>query len=148
MNNNKPSILKACVDFQQNQVDRFESRLDTIKADMNSQDTSPSQTENRNTGKLEVIANYEKELVFAKRELSVLNSIKPDLTSDQVELGAVVYTKDLNFFISVSVGKFSVDGKEFIGISEQAPIYKVMEGLKKGDTFSFNQSTYTIENLY
>lgn len=147
MNNNKPSILKACIDFQQKQVDRFESRLDTIKADMNSQDNSPSQTENRNTGKLEVIANYEKELIFAKMELSVLNSIKPDSTSDQVELGAVVYTKDLNFFISVSVGKISVDGKEFIGISTQAPIYKVMEGLKKGDTFSFNENTYVIDEL-
>lgn len=148
MNKNKPNILQACLDFQENQVERFENRLETIKADMNNQDNSPSQTENRNTGKLEIYSNYEKELIFAKMELSVLNSIKPDSVNEEVELGTVVYTKSMNFFISVSIGKFSANGEEFVGISTQAPIYKVMAGLKKGDTFSFNENSYVIEDLF
>ena len=148
MKKNKSGILKECLNLQESQVERFEERLDSIKADVSSNNHSPSQTEDRKAGKVELIHNYEKELVFAKLELNVLNSIKTDVIHNHIELGSVVYTKDLNFFISVSIGKFSVDGIDFMGISTKAPIYKVMEGKKKGDTFSFNDATYSIDELF
>ena len=40
------------------------------------------------------------------------------------------------------------DGDELYGISAKAPLFEAMKGKKAGETFSFRDEVYRIEELY
>ncbi len=66
---------------------------------------------------------------------------------DRVEPGAAVILDGLSFVVAVSTEKFDVDGRTFMGISTQSPIYKAMEGLGAGDTFVHAGKEYEIQDV-
>jgi hypothetical protein len=143
----KKNVLKACVQKQEELIDNFEKRVDEWRTDAYTQDQSASQSEDRTPGKIELLNTYKNELAFAKSEMAFLKSLDPDFGHDHAEAGALIVTNHLNFFIGVSSEKIEVDGEEIFGISTNAPIYKVMEGKKKGDKFKFNEKEYKIEKV-
>ncbi|MBI6630183.1 hypothetical protein [Pontibaca salina] len=67
--------------------------------------------------------------------------------TDTVGPGAVVSFNGRNFVVITSTSKFDCGGKTYMGISTQSPIYRVIEGLKAGDSFSHNGRTYTLEDV-
>ena len=143
----KQAVLNICIQMQEDQVANFENRVASERGDITNTDDSASQSEDRQAGKAELLAIYEKELAFSTADLQYLKSIALDKESSVVEPGALVVTKEIVFFISISTEKFEIDGMTVIGISVHAPIYKAMEGLGKGDAFTFNETEYLIEKL-
>lgn len=144
----KHQLYEACMKQQTEEIESFETRVKTLKTDVNANEQSASQSEERKAGKMEMIRNFEKELTFSLREMNFLKSLNPSITNTKVEPGAVVMTKQLNFYISVPTDKIKIDGETFIGISTKAPIYSVMQDKMKGDSFKFNETEYTILDLY
>jgi hypothetical protein len=86
---------------------------------------------------------YEK----ARNEIALLKKINITKIHKIVEFGALVITNKQNMFVSTSLGKITIDNKDFYAISNQVPIYKAMENLKKGDKFIFNGNDFIIENI-
>lgn len=144
----KKALLDACLQMQEKEVENFENRVKALKNDMNAQTESASQGQGGNAGKMELLENYEKELVFSQMELTQLKSLDPSITNTVVEPGAIVMTDRLNFYISIPTDKIVIDDKSFIGISVKSPIYMEMKGCKKGDSFKFNETGYSILDLY
>lgn len=144
----KEQILSACIQKQEDLIKNFESRVDEMKADAYGQNQSASQSENRTAGKIELLSTLQSELGFAQMEMGYLKSMKPDVTHEIVEPGAVVVTDKRTFFIAVSSEVVEIDGQEIFGISTKAPLYQVMAGCKKGDKFEYNGTSYKIEDLY
>jgi hypothetical protein len=144
----KHKIFEACLQQQTEEVNNFEARVNSMKSDVDTNEQSASQSEERTAGKLELLSNYEKELTFSRMEMNHLKALKPSITNTKVEPGAIVMTDQLNFYISIPINKIEVDGETFVGISTNAPIYTVMKDKVKGDTFKFNETTYTILNVY
>lgn len=144
----KQEVLTICIQKQEEQVENFDSRVTSMKADINNKDYSASQSEDRQTGKIEMLAIYENEQAFSTTDLHYLKSLAPLAEYSTVQPGALVMTNEILFFIAISTEKFEIDGITVIGISVRAPIYKVMEGLAKGDSFKFNEMEYLIEELY
>lgn len=68
--------------------------------------------------------------------------------NDQVEPGAVVKFNNRNFVISVATDAFTCQGEEFIGISEEAPIFQAMADLSVNDSFSFNEQEFQLDAVY
>lgn len=62
-----------------------------------------------------------------------------------IEPGAVVSVNGRCMIVAVSKPVFTIDGRTFIGISTEAPIYKELKGKKKGDSFTFNGRNFTID---
>lgn len=145
---NKKVLYEACLEQQQKEVENFENRINALKKDMFADKESPSQGGGGNAGKMELLANYEKELAFSQMELNQLEALDPDVANTIVEPGAVVMTESLNLYISISTDKIELGGDNYIGISVKSPIYAVMQGKKKGETFTFNETSYTILNLF
>jgi len=144
----KEDIKQACIQKQQELIDSFKQREVEIYNDTIEQNASPSQSEDRGAGKVDLLNALRKELVFAEEELLYLNSIDVTKESTVVEPGTVVITDQIAFFIGVSSEKVEVDGDLFFGISTKAPIYANMIGLQKGDSFQFNETKYVIVDLY
>ena len=144
----KKEILQACIEKQEELVDSFKERETEMQNDAFSQTESDSQSEDRQADKIDVLNALGTELTFAQQELYFLNSLNAENESTVVEPGAVVATEKITFFIGVSSEKVEVLGEEFFGISTKAPIYANMKGLEKGDKFQYNETKYTIKDIY
>lgn len=144
----KQLIHDTCVEKQADLIKNFEERVAEMKADVFSQDHSASQTENRQAGKIDVLNTLEKELGFARMEMSYLSSLKPEQENNTAEPGAVVVTDKRIFYIAVSSELITVEETELFGISTRAPLYKVMAGKTKGEQFEFNGTVYKVLDIY
>lgn len=67
---------------------------------------------------------------------------------DAVEPGAVVVFKDRRFVVAVSTARFDVQGRTYMGISTQSPIFKAMKGLEAGDVFTMNGQDLEIQEVF
>lgn len=147
-NISKKLILYGCLQKQNELIENIEKRINALKADVFNYSQSTSQSENRAAGKIDLLNALENELIFAKTENKHLESIDPSKENASVESGAVVITNHLIFFIGISGEKIEIEGEVIQGISTKAPIYSFMHGLKKGNTFSYNEKAYEILNVY
>ena len=84
----------------------------------------------------------------ALSEINVLEKIDPREIRETVKFGAVVICDSCRYFIAISSGKMEMNGETYYAISPAVPLYKAMEGLRKGDTFEFNGKKQTIRELY
>ena len=148
MDVSKKLILDTCLKKQNDLIDNFTSRLESMESDAFEFDHSPSQTESRAAGKIELLNAVGKELDFAKREMQFLKTLDPVKENFKVEPGALVVTNKLTFYICVSIEEIIVAGKPIFGISIKAPIYAAMRGLEEGATFKFNDTEYHIISVY
>ncbi|NGF56497.1 hypothetical protein G5B00_08200 [Parapedobacter sp. SGR-10] len=64
-----------------------------------------------------------------------------------VEAGALVLTDSLNFFVGIASAAFEHEGKSYIGLNTDAPIYEVLRGAKAGDEVVFNEQKYKIAEI-
>jgi hypothetical protein len=119
-----------------------------MEADTTNHNVSSSQSVDRSTEKIELNNAIGKELDFAKREMEFLKNLSVSTDFKTVEPGAVVVTDSMTFYICVSIEDFEVDGKQLFGMSTKAPLYLAMQGMKKGDSFKYNEKSYTIQDLY
>jgi hypothetical protein len=66
---------------------------------------------------------------------------------EKVEPGSLVLTDTLNFFIGITANMFDYEGKKYIGLNTEAPIYAALEGAKAGDAVEFNGQKYSIKEV-
>ena len=144
----KNEIRTACIAKQSELITGFAVKLQAMEDDTTDNNISSSQTVDRSTEKVELTNAIGKELDFAKREMEFLKNLSVTTACKTVEAGAVVVTDSRTFYICVSIEDFTVNGHELFGMSTKAPLYKTMEGLQKDDTFSYNEKSYTIQDLY
>jgi hypothetical protein len=114
---NTPKKIRSKLAFkkQNDLIDGFTTRLEIMESDAVDHDHSPSQSESRTAGKMELINAIGNELTFAQRKW---NSKEFDSSKvcDMVEPGAVVVTNKMTFYICVSIENFEVEGKDFLNV--------------------------------
>ncbi len=59
--------------------------------------------------------------------------------TDEVRVGAIVQTTHYHFFISISIGKISLDGVDYLLVSPQSPVGQLLINKKPGDSITFNR---------
>lgn len=67
--------------------------------------------------------------------------------TDTVRPGAAVSFGGRNFIVCVSTTRFEANGKTYMGISTQSPIYLAMAGLKTGESFTHNGAEVVIDDV-
>jgi hypothetical protein len=144
----KAAVLSICLQKQQDLIDNFNERIDAVKAEAYSHTETPSQTDEGSDSSEEMLELMGQELRFVRSEMEILRSIDPANKADHVERGAIVVTDQRIFFIGVSSEEIVVDGIKVFGMSDKAPLYSHMKGLKKGDSFEFNKTKYHIADIY
>jgi len=79
-------------------------------------------------------------------KIDVIENTDFSLT-DTVQPGAVVKFNNRRFVVCVSTTRFEVDGKTYMGISTQSPIYLAMVGLQEGDIFTHNGAEFEVQEV-
>jgi transcription elongation GreA/GreB family factor len=73
-----------------------------------------------------------------------LDQLPPSTGSDEITLGSMVITDSKKIFISIGIGKLTMDGEEFLVVAPTSPLGKALLGLKKNDKLTFNKERITI----
>ena len=146
----KTQILAAGVKAQESIVNDFRSRIEELKAtgQQYASEQHDSGAQSMTEGTEEQAALMSEQLAMVEEELDKLIRIQTAEDHDNVHLGSVVVTEQQSFFVSVSIERFKCEGKEYFGVSTKAPIYKAMEGKKKGESFVVNGRSFKILDLY
>lgn len=92
-------------------------------------------------------ANKRNQLEQLMLQKNVLDKINPSVHTVKVVVGSLIKTNNGFYFLSVALGKCMIDGEPVVALSAQSPLGKILMGLKKGDTTSFNQTHFSIEEL-
>lgn len=106
-----------------------------------------SQSERNREADIELLDRFSEqaERLEHERDLLARFDAKDDL--ETVQPGAVVLTDQRNFLVGVSVEEFQADGRDYQGLSVQAPLFQVLEGHRKGDAVAHQGVSYTITEV-
>lgn len=80
-----------------------------------------------------------------RQQLLKIKQIKRNNTT--VAVGNLVSTNRGNFFISVAIGKLTLNNINYFCISMASPIGKLLIGKSIGDDFTFNNRKFVIEAI-
>ncbi len=146
---NKKVIWEECFKLQSQTVDAARSSMMQAEESANSEiGTAEESFDSFREQCQKEREMFGKKLEEASLGLEVLRRMDPAYTSEAVAMGAVVKTEVQTFFVSISLGEVKMDGNKIFAVSTSSPIYKLMEGLKKGDTFQFRDQKVKILDLY
>jgi hypothetical protein len=143
----KNGLLSECIKLQQQLVDAIKL---SMKHAIESANMEPSAEDNADSFREQCNMDrdmYSLKLRDATLALAGLQKINGDIDTDTVRMGAVVMTDVQNLFISVSLGQVKYEGDTFVAISTQSPLYQVMEGKRRGESFEFRGRKFNILDI-
>ena len=81
-------------------------------------------------------------------DIKLIKKADPNRISEKVEFGSVVITDKQKMFIAVALGKIQIEGEIYFAISTQVPVFKAMQDLKVGKSFTINNNQFTIKDIF
>lgn len=148
----KKKVLDAAIQQHQTIIDDFRTAIKEMLASEGivNEDAMDLTQQDFNTEIVQKSNQIADQLAFANEEMKLLYDMVPTIGSihNTIQLGSVVITDRDAFFISASIGEFDADGKKFFGLSTESPLFKAMEGMKKGDRFSHNYGDYCVIDTF
>ncbi|MEM1137704.1 MAG: 3-oxoacyl-ACP synthase [Bacteroidota bacterium] len=79
-----------------------------------------------------------------KRELSSINA---NTEKDHVGYGSLVITSQGNYFLSIGLGKISVEKQDYYTISLASPIGKLLHSRTVGEKFLFQKREFIVQEI-
>lgn len=147
----KKEILEKAKERQSEIISDFRSRIEELRNSEvgANEDQYDHEQQSHNNANQELIDNLHKELNFTEEEMVTLNRLQvTDEPHNEITLGSVVKTDQYTFFPSVSIERFRVNNEEIFGLSAKAPLFQAMRGKKAGDSFTYNDHQYKIEEVF
>ena len=142
----KRQLYKFCVDFIEERLAVVKNTIEEIRESLQSE-TKSSAGDKHETGRAMLQLEREKagnQLVEIQKIKTLLSRIDTTRSSEVVGLGSLVFTSKANYYLAISAGEFTIDGKKFYAISPQAPIGNLLLGKVKADEISFRETKFTI----
>lgn len=149
----KKKMLEESIKKHQTVINDFSTRISELKEEEENLEYESYNSMARRPYNEQVMPEVEainRQLQFANEEMDLLYKLQnsEDVMRNEVNLGAAVETDKGTFFVSASIEQFNVDGEEMMGLSTKSPLFQAMSGKKKGDTFSHNDITYKIRDVF
>ncbi len=145
----KTKLLARCFEY-------VEQRIETSKQAMKYAQESANTEEKSSAGdKYETsraMAQIERDkaahqLEEALKLKSILIQINPEFKNSKVNLGSLVIAESIRFYMAISVGKITIDGRDYLIVAVASPIGQLLLNLKVGDQFTFNKQMHVIEEI-
>ncbi|MCR9172736.1 MAG: hypothetical protein NXI10_09605 [bacterium] len=145
----KQSIKNFLLEKQSTLVSELKEQTQTIHTmvDIDESDTIDPEDYSHQYESQEMEQMLKVQLNRAERGLEMLASLDISPKS-KVETGAIIQTDSLNFFIGYPTIPFEMEGQRYVGISAGSPIYTLMNGKRKGDSFQYAGTPYNITNIF
>jgi transcription elongation GreA/GreB family factor len=145
---NKDKIIDTIRTKIADKIQTFEKLIAETRASNN--ETKSSMGDKYETSREMVqqeINNLQRQLNETVNQQALIQKITSE-PSLKVQNGALVKTDRGLFYVAASVGEISIDQQKIMTVSADSPLIKAMFGKKKGDVFTINTVTQTIENIW
>jgi hypothetical protein len=147
----KRRILDACVIKQLSLINDFKNRLQSAVSYSGLGERQNAQNEETITYLTDETNRLIENLQYAETEMDKLHFLKQNIVqanTSHVEVGSVVVTDQMTFFVGVSADQFHVGPEIFVAISDNNPLFMAMKGKGKRESFIFNNVSYRILDIY
>lgn len=144
----KARVHEALLQHQASIIEELENLRKRYQSaiDMDEEDTKDIEDLARQDSTTDLLHHAEMQLAQAENDLMKLKNLLP-IQTETVTLGSLVITEKYKFYVSIANHSFYVADEEYIGLASDAPLYSFMKGKKAGEQFSFNQQSYTIQQI-
>ena len=144
----KQEVVDFAIRDQQSIIDTQEKTIEELKSNAAREESATFDPDDmsRQAEARDLQMRMELQLTKSKQDLEFLKDSRTK-EMEQVGPGAVVETDHYWIFTGISFQPIDFDGKSLIGISTEAPIYKLMMGLEKGKKFKMGDKSQTIKNV-
>lgn len=143
----RQQVYIKCLDKANEQIKKYKEKLASIRESMDSLDRHNDYDEE---GKL--LGEYEKYNEYldnAQRTKEVLRGIDYDKYTEHVQVGSLIETEKIYYFVAAALGEVRLDdGTLIYVISKEAPIFEKLKGKKKGDIFTLKDDEVEILNVH
>lgn len=149
MINTKELLLEQCERYVNTRYETIEKTITSYQKDLNSE-TKSSAGDKHETGRAMLQLEMEKagqQLASIQKMRDILAKIDSSKTCTVANLGAVIYTNNGNYFLSISAGQIEVGKTVFFAISSSSPIGNLLLGKKVGDIIFWNQKEIVIQTI-
>ena len=89
-----------------------------------------------------------KQLEEAQRDLAFVSSFSPEKLFASAQMGSVVVSEGITYFISLGLGIIEIQNKKVVMLSPASPIALEIIEKKAGDSFEFRGSKTKILEVY
>jgi transcription elongation GreA/GreB family factor len=145
----KQQLSAHCQAYLTQRANTARQAIKAAQASAN-EETKSSAGDKYETGRAMMQLEIEKNTVQLGETMKLkrmLDDIKIDASSLTVQTGSLVITDQGNFFLAISVGHISIEGKTYTAVSPSSPIGIQLLKLRQDESFLFNGKTYRIEEV-
>ncbi|GAA4892435.1 hypothetical protein GCM10023311_16150 [Flaviramulus aquimarinus] len=147
--NIKKSLYNQCQEFVGKRFQIIQNTINEIQVSLRSE-TKSSAGDKHETGRAMLQLEREKagrQLAEIQKTKELLLKVNINKTSKTIGLGQVVYTSNANYFIAISAGALQVNDDLFYAVSSNTPIGQLLIGKHVGNTVTFRNETFKIEQV-
>ncbi|NBB27151.1 GreA/GreB family elongation factor [Cellulophaga sp. BC115SP] len=147
----KKQLFEKAIQQQQTLVRDIQKRLSDLKESITSLEVGSfgGSDDARREEDVEDIQQEKIHLANAKAELNKLEALFRDVQIDaKVGVGSIVKTELFNFIFAINMPQIEANGERYMLVSDQAPIFKALEGKTVGEEAQINRHHYTIKEIF
>jgi len=142
----KQKLFLLCLQFVENRIAATQQAIKSAQESAN-EDSKSSMGDKYETGRAMAQLEIEKntiQLIEAKKLKSQLESIPKEQTGNQIKNGSLVITDNGNYYISISAGKFEINGETYFAISAISPLGHSILDKSENDNCVFNNRNFKV----
>lgn len=147
--NIKESVIKKLMTTLELKIQALSSAIESAKESRNN-DTKSSAGDKFETGREMIQAEINKNsilLATTQKQLDELSKIDANKPQNLVDFGSLVSTNNGNYFISVALGKITIENQYYFALSLASPIGQLLKDKTVGDIVHFNNRKIEILNV-
>lgn len=142
----KATLLEKLFHRVNTKIEAIEASMADIAESMRN-DTKSSAGDKFETGRemMQLELNKQQSQLNLQRRLkNDLAQIIPEQQCNSVDFGSLVISNKGNYFVSVAMGKISLDNTSYYALSLASPIGQALKGKQQGDIIQFNKQSIEI----
>ena len=144
----KQQLLSECLAIQENNVRTAHEAMLASQESANEQKGTMGDKFESFREQMQIDRDmYARQYDEGMQVMRELKKIDPEARQQAAVLGAVVITDKQKFFISASLGQIAMGNDTYMAISIHSPLFKAMAGKKAGETFSFRDKVYKVQDI-
>jgi len=144
----KSKLLDTVKSKLSEKIQKFEKLIEDTRASNN--DTKSSMGDKYETGRemlQQEINNLQRQLNEALNQQALLQKVSTE-TSVKVQNGALIETDKGLFYIAASVGEVVCENRKVMTVSTESPLAKAITGLTSGQSFSLNNVSQIVKQIW
>lgn len=145
----KQQLYDKCRELVDQRIKNAKDAMDSAQEAANDE-TKSSAGDKYETGRemmQQEMENNAVQLSEARKLKEIIDRIIPGKSYDTVQVGSLVVTNNGSFYISIGLGKITLDGKDYFAIAPSSPLGALLMDKKAQEGVELNGRTFNIQQV-